>query len=450
MGDAIEDLFGGLSGGADQVGDAEDDERDDIIDAIIEKKFGKPERQRFGRRKEKKQQEVFQNPMARAADSDEDSEGETEKPKPKRDEDPEEALRQKLQALSPAQLEKAAQIAGVDIRALEAASRTECCGFSLSQRVFVATSTIMPVADAWTDWALIMEWLYKLLYPSADCSVCAGSGSGSFDSGCTFTPGPNCPQLTWLLAGLVIQVLSGAVSGGLLASGSLSKRCGGCGCLVAFIGGMLGIAPMLEAAVTLSDGMHHSTDDQLAEDIWLLKSIRALELVVETLPQSFLQVSIGVMYGMLSPTSLQFNPLLALSVTISLFTAGVTMVGMCGASSSSLGRSPCSTGTSADDALAQQGDDGAQRGARRRPAATRPGDEIRPDHGGVALVPDYDAAVLRLTLQLRRAGVRHEPGLRRCVMLALRPKHVGVRLPKVSAPSASSPPPPAVVRRSGC
>jgi len=342
MGDAIEDLFGGLSGGADQVGDAEDDERDDIIDAIIEKKFGKPERHRFGRRKEKKQQEVFQNPMARAADSDEDSEGETEKPKPKpkRDEDPEEALRQKLQALSPAQLEKAAQIAGVDIRALEAASRTECCGFSLSQRVFVATSTIMPVADAWTDWALIIEWLYKLLYPSADCSVCASSGgSGSFDSGCTSTPGPDCPQLTWLLAGLVIQVLSGAVSGGLLASGSLSKRCGGCGCLVAFTGGMLGIAPMLEAAVTLSDGMHHSTDDQLAEDIWLLKSIRALELVVETLPQSFLQVSIGVMYGMLSPTSLQFDPLLALSVTISLVTAGITMVGMCGASSSSLGRS---------------------------------------------------------------------------------------------------------------
>ena len=157
MGDAIEDLFGGLSGGADQVGDAEDDERDDIIDAIIEKKFGKPEeKHRFGRRKEKKQ-EVFQNPMARAAESDDDSEGETEKPKPKRDEDPEEALRQKLQALSPAQLEKAAQIAGVDIRALEAASRTECCGFSLSQRVFVATSTIMPVADAWTDWALIIE-----------------------------------------------------------------------------------------------------------------------------------------------------------------------------------------------------------------------------------------------------------------------------------------------------
>ena len=338
MGDAIEDLFGGLSGGADQVGDAEDDERDDIIDAIIEKKFGKPEeKHRFGRRKEKKQ-EVFQNPMARAGDSDEDSEGETEKPKPKRDEDPEEALRQKLQALSPAQLEKAAQIAGVDIRALEAASRTECCGFSLSQRVFVATSTIMPVADAWTDWALIIEWLYKLLYPSADCSVCASSGgSGSFDSGCTSTPGPDCPQLTWLLAGLVIQVLSGAVSGGLLASGSLSKRCGGCGCLVAFAGGMLGVAPMLEAAVTLSDGMHHSTDDQLAEDIWLLKSIRALELVVETLPQSFLQVSIGVMYGMLSPTSLQFDPLLALSVTISLVTAGVTMVGMCGAPS--LGRS---------------------------------------------------------------------------------------------------------------
>jgi len=117
MGDAIEDLFGGLSGGADQVGDAEDDERDDIIDAIIEKKFGKPEeKHRFGRRKEKKQ-EVFQNPMARAGDSDEDSEGEE---KPKREEDPEEALRQKLQALSPAQLEKAAQIAGVDIRALEA------------------------------------------------------------------------------------------------------------------------------------------------------------------------------------------------------------------------------------------------------------------------------------------------------------------------------------------
>ena len=74
MGDAIEDLFGGLSGGADQVGDAEDDERDDIIDAIIEKKFGKPEeKHRFGRRKEKKQ-EVFQNPMARAGDSDEGAE----------------------------------------------------------------------------------------------------------------------------------------------------------------------------------------------------------------------------------------------------------------------------------------------------------------------------------------------------------------------------------------
>ena len=59
-----------------------------------------------------------------------------------------------------------------------------------------------------------------------------------------------------------------------------------------------------------------------------LKVFKALELVIESVPQSVLQTYVGVAYGKCDPSSPTFSYLLPVSVTVSLLGAGSTVFGL--------------------------------------------------------------------------------------------------------------------------
>ena len=272
-----------LAGAMDElaVGHGADDARKTIIDAIVEVEF---------------KEGATANPLASSApstDDDEDTDDDHAEdgaprtpPRSGRGGESIEAQRRRkqLQAMSPRDLNQVAEEAGVNDALANDESRNDWWGFSPSQRFFIVTSTIMPVADAWTDWALIIKWYYQLVDGTTEWD------GGGADGGDTAVRA----RWSWFLAALAIQMLSGTMTGALLANSELqdifNKRCPYDIFAYPFgiMAGVLGLAPRVEAGITTYDGYESTKvaagdkkkQAEMVEvvdgDIWILKSIRAL------------------------------------------------------------------------------------------------------------------------------------------------------------------------------
>eukprot|EP01045_Picozoa_sp_COSAG04_P004436 COSAG04_NODE_192_length_20873_cov_26.172957_12_plen_1541_part_00 len=189
-------------------------------------------------------------------------------------------------------------------------------GFRLLDFLKLLGSLALPTSDAWLDWSVIIKW-----YLGGD--------------------------VHWAETGLAINLVSGTLSGLLLASMLHEKlenmdwsKAVPLGLLV----GLAGLAPVGFAALILHLEGH---DDN--SGLQQMKQFKALELVFEALPQSILQCAtsllrlgttqvlipsscccrtyVGVAYGRFNPSSPKFSNLLPVSVFVSLLGAGSTAFG---------------------------------------------------------------------------------------------------------------------------
>ena len=178
-------------------------------------------------------------------------------------------------------------------------------GMELPAFVSLLASLVLPSMDAASDWAVTLSW-----YASGDTS--------------------------WFAAGLAIQIIGGIISGTMLAwmlragendlgGGSITRTTRGGNlhiCLAVPIGlvlGLIGLAPACMGFLALwtkdVNALNH------------LKVFKVVELVFEALPQAVLQVYVGVAFGLLDPSGADFDPLLAVSVAVSLLGAGASFTG---------------------------------------------------------------------------------------------------------------------------
>jgi hypothetical protein len=170
---------------------------------------------------------------------------------------------------------------------------TKVCGFTLPVFLGLFGGLILPTMDAGSDWAVLISWYY----------------SGDYG---------------WFKASLIIQLISGTLNGLMLALPMQDYYhkpwyvCVPIGLLL----GMPGLAPVAYTAMVLSK----EDFDDSSDDVQLVKLFKGLELVFEAMPQSVLQVYVGVAYGKLDPSS-DLDYLLAVSVFISLLGAGATAAG---------------------------------------------------------------------------------------------------------------------------
>jgi len=167
------------------------------------------------------------------------------------------------------------------------AEEKRCCGFLPRELVSIFFSVVLPVSDAWSDVLVLAGWWAT-------------------------------DETDWLTIGIIIHLIAGTLSGCLCAAWELSPRASGamaaCWFPIAMVLGVLGLAPVASALVTLSDGGRDTDREQIERDFFFLKSIKAIELVFESLPQSAVQCYVGVSYGFLDPGADNFSPLLAVSV----------------------------------------------------------------------------------------------------------------------------------------
>ena len=131
-------------------------------------------------------------------------------------------------------------------------ANTEVRGFALPQFLGMLGSLALPVADAWLDWSVIIKW-----YLQGD--------------------------VHWAEVGLTILLISGVVSGLMLAGMLINSGWHAC-CAFPFglLAGVTGLAPVAVAAFALHD-------EDVEKGPQKLKIFKALELVFEALPQSILQ-----------------------------------------------------------------------------------------------------------------------------------------------------------------
>lgn len=259
---------------------------------------------------------------------------------------PEEHLAAALKAMTPsaeAAPSLAGEISGVHPSScgrlqacLQERLKTEVCGFELTKVLTLLASVMLPVLDASSDWGVTASF-----YANGD--------------------------LNWFKAGLTIQVVAGTFAGLFLlgfvgkelgdsdtGGGCVSRCCsrleescgfciwGCCCCLptsvvmmaLVFAMGLAGLAPVVVALVSLKHGHRMSQDgviwkqDTVKQDSSVLKLAKGMELVLEAVPQSLLQTYIGVSYGQINPGTEFFNPVLAASIALSLFGAGLTLFGL--------------------------------------------------------------------------------------------------------------------------
>eukprot|EP01045_Picozoa_sp_COSAG04_P032017 COSAG04_NODE_6135_length_1402_cov_1.195702_1_plen_252_part_10 len=133
-------------------------------------------------------------------------------------------------------------------------------GFRLPQFLGLGASLVLPTADAWLDWSVIIKW-----YLDGD--------------------------VHWAEAGLGINLVSGAISGLLLGlvltedanarKGMSKRKAYPLGVLI----GLPGLAPVAMAALALYDRNAKGGPS-------VLKWFKAFELIFESLPQSVLQCAI--------------------------------------------------------------------------------------------------------------------------------------------------------------
>eukprot|EP01043_Picozoa_sp_COSAG02_P028955 COSAG02_NODE_1782_length_10945_cov_9.882722_4_plen_935_part_00 len=175
-------------------------------------------------------------------------------------------------------------------------------GFELPVFFSLLGSLVLPSMDAASDWAVTLSW---------------------YDSG----------DYGWFTSGLIIQLLSGTISGVMLTwmlregehdiggkSITRTTRGGrmhtGAAMPVGMVLGMLGLGPAAMGALVL-----WSRDPNALN---FLKVFKVLELVFEALPQLVLQTYVGTAFGLLDPSSDEFDVLLACSVGVALLGSGVS------------------------------------------------------------------------------------------------------------------------------
>lgn len=176
-------------------------------------------------------------------------------------------------------------------RALE----KEYCGATVPQLAALVGNLVLPIMDTVSDWAVTLSF-----YQSGDVG--------------------------WFRAGLSIQIFSGLFAG-MLSSIVFAESVGsnvGCKrgwCTAIPLGltvGLLGLGPVVLAALTLRDG-------NAVGGMQMLKGYKLCELIFESLPASTLQSYVGVAYGRFNPADEDFSYLLPVSVCISMLGAGTTL-----------------------------------------------------------------------------------------------------------------------------
>ena len=158
-------------------------------------------------------------------------------------------------------------------------------GFRLPELLGLLASLVLPTADAGLDWAVI----YYVWYAAG--------------------------HAYWLHVGLAVRLTCGVATG--LRLGALLAREDGLGwgpgVLLGLLLGVPGLAPAAVAARAL-----YQRDSAGVEK---LLSCKMTELALEA-PQTIMQASYGVIFGLFDPASIDF--LLAISVAVSLVNAGTT------------------------------------------------------------------------------------------------------------------------------
>ncbi len=155
-------------------------------------------------------------------------------------------------------------------------------------------------------------------------------------------------DMNWFKTSLTIQLLSGSLSGTLLAGVDLHAKLGKTSRLTPLSGisfmsliahsgmaggtgmaqfrsyplglvlGLLGLSHLVHVGVCLSG---HMSSAHILEKMKLYK---AIDLVFEALPQSLLQAWVGVVMGQLDSSSPSFSALITTSLCVSILGAGVT------------------------------------------------------------------------------------------------------------------------------
>ena len=161
------------------------------------------------------------------------------------------------------------------------------CGFELRMLLAIGMAVILPTVDSWTDWAVSVSWYldgdYFWAGLGASCQGIAGMLAGH-----------------WLARGLKMVV-------------SWPPWYSEC---VGLLLGFLGLTPMMMALLALQA--------RSVNTVAVLPAVKALEVLTEAIPQAALQTYVGVSYGTFDPSTEDFNPLLPVSVTISLLGSGAT------------------------------------------------------------------------------------------------------------------------------
>ena len=163
----------------------------------------------------------------------------------------------------------------------------------------------MPLFDAFSDFLVMFNWA-------------AGDESHHF----------------FFVISLGIHFVSGTISGALFSFWNkehlpLALEHGGKfldGTTVGVVLGWLGAIPCLQAWLTVMDARSLQTSDSYARsDLEHLKFIKAIDLLLETLPQLALQMHVGVSFGELDPSSGSFDWILSWSICMGLIVPGLTL-----------------------------------------------------------------------------------------------------------------------------
>eukprot|EP01043_Picozoa_sp_COSAG02_P030957 COSAG02_NODE_2000_length_10140_cov_14.090429_9_plen_564_part_00 len=169
------------------------------------------------------------------------------------------------------------------------------CGFQPVVALRLLKTIAMPTIDAVLDWSVVLHW-------------------------------HRTDDVNWFANGVSINVVSGALSGLVLASilHGLPRFAECCSHRVLMFlcipCGVIGMAPVLLGIIVLSTG-----ETRLLRDG--AQFLALAELVFETFQQSVLQTYVGVAFGKFSPYSEDFSITLPLSVVCSLLNAGITTFG---------------------------------------------------------------------------------------------------------------------------
>ena len=170
--------------------------------------------------------------------------------------------------------------------------------FTLAEFASIIMSCAVPIFDAGTDVLVMNNWWVN-------------------------------DHSQWLTAALIIHFVAGTAAGSMLYHWDqrpLDQINVYRDLPLGIFLGWLGFAPAAQAWITVKDARSTKVDDKVArEDLMHLKIMKAIELLLEALPQLTLQTYVGVAYGQLDPGNDDFSITLATSVCLSMVRPGLAL-----------------------------------------------------------------------------------------------------------------------------